>query len=107
MPKGKLLKALDAHQGRNYKLEKQQKQQKQAAKKKSSKTPQSNNEEKENVQSSADGKPLQLEEESEGWESDESDVAEPTIVWRRTRCNIGDLLIHYTDRYISPSPQRK
>lgn len=78
MAKSKLLTALDAHRGRNYKVEKQKKLQKQAAKKKKSKAPASNDlEQKDEVETVANGTIPIPEAESEGWESDESEAAEP------------------------------
>ena len=82
MAKSKLIAALDAHRGRDYKLEKQKKLQKQAAKRKKSKAPQSNSEEKENVKADTNGSLAMSEAESDGWESDESSTAEPTAVCR-------------------------
>ena len=73
--KGKLLVALDAYKGRDYRLEKQMKQQKQAAKTKRTRAQRSNSEEKENVEA-------RPEVESDGWESDESESARDTIVCR-------------------------
>ncbi|KAL9062838.1 MAG: hypothetical protein Q9161_009729 [Pseudevernia consocians] len=78
--KGKLLAALDAHKGRDYRLEKQKKQQKQAAKKKRTKAPGSKFEERENVESLANGTVSMPEAESDGWESDESEAAEATVI---------------------------
>ena len=80
--KGKLLAALDAHKGRDYKLEKQKKQQKQAAKQKRTKTPGSNLDEKKNVEAQANGTASMPDVESDGWESDESEAAEDTAVCR-------------------------
>ena len=79
MAKSKLLTALDAHRGRNYKVEKQKKLQKQAAKKKRSKPPvQNDSEQKDNGETEVDGITVPMPEaESEGWESDESEAAEP------------------------------
>ena len=79
MAKSKLLTALDAHRGRNYKVEKQKKLQKQAAKKKRSKPPVPNDsEQKEDGETEVNGITVSmLEAESEGWESDESEAAEP------------------------------
>ena len=78
MAKSKLLTALDAHRGRDYKVEKQKKLQKQAAKKKKSKAPVSNHlEEEAGVESEVNGTIPMPEAESEGWESDESSTAEP------------------------------
>lgn len=84
MAKSKLLAALDAHQGRNYKIEKQKKLQKQAAKKKRSKAPvQNNSEPKEDGVTKLNGTIPMPEAESEGWESDESEAAEPGLVCGR------------------------
>ena len=78
MAKSKLLTALDSHRGRNYKVEKQRKLQKQAAKRKKSKDPESNNsEQKEDVETEVNGTVPMPELESDGWESDESEAAEP------------------------------
>ena len=79
MAKSKLLTALDAHRGRNYKVEKQKKLQKQAAKKKRSNPPvQIDSEQKEDGETEVNGITVpMLEAESEGWESDESEAAEP------------------------------
>ena len=82
MAKSKLIAALDAHRGRDYKLEKQKKLQKQAAKRKKPKAPESSSEEKENVKADTSGSLAMPEAESDGWESDESKVAEPTAVCR-------------------------
>ncbi len=78
--KGKLLAALDAHKGRDYRLEKQKKQQKQAVKKKRTKAPRSQFEEKENIEAHVNGTASMPEAESDGWESDESEAAEATVV---------------------------
>lgn len=78
--KSKLLAALDAHKGRDYKLEKQKKQQKQAAKKKRTKAARSISEEKENFEAQANGTASMPEAESDGWESDESEAADATAV---------------------------
>jgi len=80
MAKSKLLKALDFHRGRDYKLEKQKKQQKQAAQKKKSRPPSSNLKEKENVPAHVDSNHALPE--AEGWESDESEAAKTTAVCR-------------------------
>ena len=79
MAKSKLLTALDAHRGRNYKVEKQKKLQKQAAKKKRSKPPaQNNSEQKEDDETEVNGITVPMPgAESEGWESEESEAAEP------------------------------
>ena len=73
--KSKLLAALDAHQGRNYKVEKQKKLQKQAAKKIRTKAPGSIVEEKENAEVQANSILPMPQDESDGWESDESEAA--------------------------------
>lgn len=81
MPKSKLLKALDAHKGRDYKLEKQKRQQKEAAKRKTSKAPAPNGgEEKEDAEKPVNGNVPKSDAESEGWESDESEAAEENPV---------------------------
>ena len=75
--KSKLLAALDAHKGRDYKLEKQKKLQKQAAKKKVSNS-QLQSLDGDNGQvggAPINGSRLGLEEDSEGWESDKSEHA--------------------------------
>ena len=82
--KGTLLAALDAYNCRDYKLEKQKKQQKQAAKKKRTKAREPNYEEKENVEARLDAPPLMPENESDGWESDESSAADITAVCRES-----------------------
>lgn len=78
--KGKLLTALDVHEGRDYKLEKQKKQQKEAARKNRQKTS-GLNLGKENVNAHADGTASVPETESDGWESDESETAQVTAVF--------------------------
>ena len=80
--KSKLLAALDAHQGRDYKLEKQKKLQKQAAKKIRTKAPGSSLEEKENAEVQANSALPMPQDESDGWESDESEAAGETAVCR-------------------------
>lgn len=83
--KSKLLAALDAHQGRDYKLEKQKKLQKQAAKKIRTKAPRSSLsslEEKENAEVQANSTLPMPQDESDGWESDESEAAGETAVCR-------------------------
>lgn len=82
MAKSKLVAALDAHRGRDYKLEKQKKLQKQAAKRKKSKAPESNSEGKENVKADTNGSLSMLEAESDDRESAESKAAESTAVCR-------------------------
>ena len=79
MTKSKLKTALDARQGRDYKLEKQKKLQKQAAKRKKSKS-QDFEEEKGNLELRINGNVPKLETESDGWESDESEAAEAVAV---------------------------
>lgn len=91
--KSKLLAALDAHKGRDYKLEKQKKQQKQAAKKNRTKVPGLNLEEKENVEAHANGTTSMPEAESDGWESDESEAAEATAVFRTSMTFIFYLIL--------------
>ncbi len=80
--KGKLLAALDAHKGRNYKLEKQKRQQKQAIKKKRTKSQGPDSEEKENVKARPDATASLSETESDGWESDGSEAADEISVCR-------------------------
>lgn len=82
MAKSRLLKALDAHQGHDYKLEKQEKQRKQATRNKKSRPALSNVEEKDNVQAHVNGTHSLPQAESEGWESDESEAAKTTSVRR-------------------------
>ena len=87
--------ALDSHRGRNYKVEKQKKLQKQAAKKKKSKAPVLNNsEQKENVETEVNGTVPMPEAESEGWESDESEAAEPGPVCGNIMSCIYSMLIN-------------
>lgn len=80
--KGKLLVALDAHKGRDYRLEKQKKKQKQAAKKKRAVAQGSDWEEKENVEARPNATAPIRQDGSDGWESDESEAAEDTTVRR-------------------------
>lgn len=81
--KGKLLAVLDAHKGRDYKIEKQKKQQRQAAKKKRSQAQGPNcEEEKENVEARLEDTMSMPEAESDGWESEESEGVEATAVCR-------------------------
>ena len=82
MAKSKLVAALDAHRGRDYRLEKQKKLQKQAAKRKKSKAPESNSEGKENIKADTNGSLSMPEAESDGRESAESKAAESTAVCR-------------------------
>ena len=70
--RSKLLAALDAHKGVNHKLENQKKQQKQAEKRKRSKE----------ARTAAEPDEAKGGAESEGWESDESELAELKTVCR-------------------------
>ena len=90
--KSKLLVALDAYKGRDYRLEKQMKQQKQAAKTKRTRSQRSNSEEKENVEARPYGTASVPEVESNGLESDASEAALDTTVCRA----IVILTIHLT-----------
>ena len=90
MAKSKLLTALDAHRGRNYKVEKQKKLQKQAAKKKKSKAPVTKNLDREDGETEVNGTVPMPEAESEGWESDESEAAEPGPVRGNNQLHILD-----------------
>ncbi len=78
--KSKLLVALDAHKGRDYAAEKEKKQRKEAEKKKRLKDKNVEDEKENNEELSDDAEPA-LQTESEGWESDESDAAEPATVF--------------------------
>lgn len=85
--KSKLLAALDAHKGRDFKLEKQKKQQKSAEKKKKSKSqpqpqpqPESSDEEEETDGVAINGKSNGPVAESDGWESDESEDATQMVL---------------------------
>ena len=80
--KSRLFAALDAHKGRDYKIEKQKKLQKQAAKKLGTKAPGSILEEKENAEVPANSILPVPQDESGGWESDESEVAGEISVCR-------------------------
>ena len=72
--KSKLLAALDAHKGRDYQAEKQKKLQKQAAKRKSEKPEgQEDALERPDILVRGANGIQELSEESEGWESDESE----------------------------------
>ena len=90
--KGKLLVALDAYKGRDYRLEKQMKQQKQAAKTKLTRAQRPNSDEKENVEARPNAMAPMPEVETDGWESDESEAAHDTTVCRA----ITILTIHLT-----------
>lgn len=88
--KSKLLAALDAHKGRDYKLEKQKKLQKQAEKGKMSKVSKDTSDSEHTGEDGArlNGKePRLAEEESEGWESDESEQAAPIEVCHTNSCH--------------------
>lgn len=80
--KSKLFIALDAHKGRDYKLEKQKRQQKQAAKKKRTKAQGSDSEGKENVEARPNSTASMPKDESDGWESEESEATGATTVCR-------------------------
>ena len=84
--KSKLLAALDAYKGRNYKLEKQKNLRKQAAKKKGLSIQVRNSDAKSGPTGgeSVDGLKLAPEENSGGWESDESEDAVAGAVGRRS-----------------------
>ena len=71
--KGKLLVALDAHKGRDYKLEKQKKLQKQAARKKKSDPRILDPDDGPIGGAPINGTVLAAEADSEAWESDESE----------------------------------
>ncbi|MCJ1403730.1 rRNA-processing protein and EBNA1-binding protein ebp2 [Xylographa trunciseda] len=75
--KSKLLAALDAHKGRDYKLERQKTLQKNAEKRKRTKEAAQDVTDDAIPEVEADGDDVeaQLDEESEGWESDESEAA--------------------------------
>ncbi len=80
--KGKLLAALDSHKGRDYAAEKEKKQRKQAEKKKRLNETGTHKEEVENQTLSTIDKVPVLQTESEGWESDESEAAQPMTVFK-------------------------
>ena len=79
--KSKLLAALDAHKGRDYSLEKQKKLQKQAAKRKKARSQTQTTEAEIQTQEEipaaipVNGTNHELEDDTEGWESDESEDA--------------------------------
>lgn len=79
--KSKLLAALDAHKGRDYSLEKQKKLQKQAVKRKKARSrteiTEAEIETQEEIPADipVNGTNHELEHDSEGWESDESEDA--------------------------------
>ena len=81
--KSKLLAALDAHKRRDYKLEKQQKSQKQAEKRKKSRATghRPNGEEDGNDMPELKGDRSKLADESDGWESAESEEAAAEVVY--------------------------
>lgn len=70
--KSKLLTALDAHKGRNIRLEKQRKQEKQAAKKKQARA-QDEGDEKGNLGLEANGTANESGDEFDGWETEQSE----------------------------------
>jgi len=70
--KGKLLTALDAHKRRNYELERQKSLQKKAQKRKNAKLAANSLDEVED-NGEANSSAAQLEEDSEGWESEGSE----------------------------------
>ena len=73
MPKkSKLLSALDAHKGRDYRLEKQKKQMKEAEKRKRIK--QKKQVAQEGSEAGLNGVAEESKSDSEGWESDESEA---------------------------------
>ena len=80
--KGKLLIALDAHKGRDYKLVKQMRLQKQAAKKKRAKAKRPDWEGKGNVEARPSATAPVHEVQSDSWDSDESEAAQYTFVCR-------------------------
>lgn len=80
--RSKLLAALDAHRGKDYKLEKQKKLQKRAIKEKNSKL-RFKNAEVVDEETALNCSTPQLEAESDGWESDGSEDAGPAAVCRR------------------------
>ena len=90
MARSQLRTALDAHRGRNHKVEKQRKLQKQAAKRKGVKDLTQSVPGSHKVDSKTNGTVPLPEGESEGWKSDESEAAEPEPV-----CRHPSLLIHF------------
>lgn len=79
--KSKLLAALDAHKGKDYKLEKQKILQKKAEKRKKTKQgKQSEDIEEGENETEAKESVVQPDAGSEGWESDESENAAPAAV---------------------------
>lgn len=80
--KSKLLSALDAQKGWIYKLEKQKMLQKQAEKRKQVKTAKAASDAEGAKEGSVElnGEKPRLEEESDGWQSDESEVVAPNTV---------------------------
>lgn len=82
--KGKLLTALDAHMGRNYKVQKQKALQKRAEKKKKKAkqapySPEGEDADEHGARLKVNGDVLSTEEDSDGWESEKSKDA-PTAV---------------------------
>lgn len=82
MAKSRLLQALDAHKGRDYKIEKQKKQQKQAARTKKSRP---SSVTAQNVQAHSISTTSLQQAENKQLESDESEAAETTVVCRESR----------------------
>ena len=79
--KSKLLAALDAHKGKDYKLQKQKKLRKQADRRKRSRPqPESSYVDDEEGGALNNGAIKELGVESDGWESEESEEAAPTAV---------------------------
>lgn len=80
--KSKLLAALYAHKGGDYKVEKQKKMQKEAEKRKRSRATRdkSNGEEDENIKTELKGDSIRIADESDGWESAESEESRAEVV---------------------------
>lgn len=103
MVKSKLLAALDAYRGRDYKLENQKRLQKQAVKRKKSKVPDTDSHGNERVEKDTNGSLAMAEAESDGWQSDESEHAESAPVWRASTARQCSLPNERTDRYLPPN----
>lgn len=78
--KSKLLAALDAHKGKDYKLEKQKILQKKAEKRKKTKQREQSEDTEEGEEKPEAKKSIVEPDGSEGWESDESENAAPAAV---------------------------
>ncbi|CAF9904282.1 MAG: rRNA-processing protein and EBNA1-binding protein ebp2 [Heterodermia speciosa] len=80
--KSKLLAALYAHKGGDYKVEKQKKMQKEAEKRKRSRATRdkSNGEEDENIKTELKGDSIRIADESDGWESAESEESRAEVI---------------------------